>query len=121
MPYSPPTYDPFGPLIAALRVHLPADDYSMDVENTGGGVMCLFVRDALAPLYPAPDRCVVFSDLGLDEPDPTAGADTFMGLYADWNDPDDVDNVRMLDVRYTTANLPGIAAWAAPTIRDWLG
>jgi hypothetical protein len=118
--------DRFAPLITALRAELRAPlTYYFDVENTGGFVMCLFVR--LIPAEPRqpgePDRCVVFSE-EWDEPDPTAESKPFLGRYYDWNDENDTDNLVYMEdgTRYESdpATMAKIAAWAAPIIREWL-
>jgi len=125
----------FGPLIATLQSQLQGYDFA--VENTGGHIYCLFIRDAKVvadvnsghPPYP-PDRCVVFSD-ELDARDPGNTHPWFpasFARYSDWADPTDVADREILyadgtdgqpDIDYRTLFVSLIAVWAAPYIREW--
>lgn len=116
-------WDEFKPLMDAIRERLPErEDYTLAVENTGGHIYCMFVRhqnDNRAPV----DRCVVFSELGFNEPDPTASSRATVGLYRDWND-DSEDWLLYEEAsgafRYDADHVDRIAAWAVPLIRGWL-
>lgn len=111
----------FAPLMQALRTALPDDqDYVLDVENTGGHIYCLFIRHQNDNRSPH-DRCVVLSENGWNEPDPTAWAQAQAGLYRDWSDPDDVDRIyEGPAIRFNAEHVDRVVDWLLPLIRGWL-
>lgn len=112
----------YGPLTTALRAYLPIGLYTIDVENTGGWVMCLFVRRRfIASDVARPDRCAVFSEDGYNEPDPTAPSIPSVGLYRDWNGEDDGVILDWSNgPRFNDDTAEAVAAAFGPLIRGWL-
>lgn len=111
----------FIPLMRAIEQHPGTLPVRLDVENTGGGIMCLFIRLPESERLFRNDRCLVISD-EWDEPDPTAQNWARVSLYRDWTDPEDVADTRRYEsfIRQEHDNEPAIADWLMPLINGWL-